>query len=425
MFTKYCNGVIVRAVAFLVVALLFFDCEREDQVTPSTESIPLISKVQKLPTLPLADLTLSYKEGVPAFKDAASFMQALRSANAASEAAFVEWAEGQGFTSTFHKFLEVAGRIDASPDVQVADQLTKADRQYVTMLENVGIVQSIVLPYARITDEHGFVYIEDDIHAFTSKNHYLVEGGDLQDLRSLIEHGVSMPDEGRFIWSETEISEIPVLSESESSQKVQVERLDCSFPYNGGTQFPNAGGTSLWWEDVSGTIQVSRKDEQRVGCGGSGCREGTFAALVYREDVLSTTNGIRTITAFLSYYFDNRERAGFIWRRTFPNVTIDAGDPARLGGNTIPLVFEVQVYDYILDRFDIYTDQMPSSVASFNGVASGNAILTDITYTARFPGQNFFVDDSWLVDRGAVRHRWTNRGDDPVNDPISVEFSCH
>jgi hypothetical protein len=247
-----------------------------------------------------------------------------------------------------------------------------------------------------------------------------VDEGSVAKILDAIERGVSDPDNGVYIWHNAKIDNQYTSSHLD---KVQIEQLTCPFTIN----FPDNvfALTDLWWQSFYQGGGFGRTDEQKVGCGGGGCRQGTWGFFSSSVIVFNVTGTTFTVSSELNYAFDNRRRSGFNWIRTFVDVEID-GDIINGGDDLNCLTVAGQI------NLDNTSQVVETTIGNetidnilFSEVAEGNIavtdpILIDVTYV--FSNAAPYADAR--IQDGQISHKWTNRGNNPITDPIGVEFSC-
>lgn len=395
------------------MSCLVFGCEKAS-IELSGDSTRF-NVIEPLPDISLSDLKIEYKEGVPFFEDARIFSRAHTLVSRTSQSEYLKWASSIGFRSDYFNLISALERAE-NPDYK----FTKADMEYALPLKEGGAVQNPYHKYARLIDDRGLVFIGTDIHFFSGQKHVLVDEGSVAKILDAIERGISDPDNGVYVWNNAEIDDQYT---SSYLDKVQIEQLTCPFTIN--NPYNIFGLTTLWWQSFYEGGGFGRTDEQKVGCGGGGCRQGTWGFFSSSVIVFNITGATFTVSSELNYAFDNRRRSGLNWIRTFPDVEID-GD---IYNGTDDLNYLTVAGQINLDN----TSQVNETTIGnetidnilFSGVAEGNVVVTDpilleVTYV--FSNAEPYADAR--IQDGQISHKWTNRGNNPITDPIGVEFSC-
>jgi len=403
--------------------LLLLGCEQE-AITPSPQNDPAAAVVESkgLPEISASELEIELKEGIPFYANAETFSQAVFTLTRISSSDYLEWAAARNLTTGYHSFLEAMDRAETE-----GYQFQKSDLDYILPLDEGGAVQNPYFLYARLVSPEGYAYVGSDIHYFSGRKHVLVDEGDLSAIETARNQTGTVEGEGIYVWNrDVSISSDVFGLHENNHQKVQVESFGCPGVLGRSDQF---GIVETWWQRLGVNGALTRQDEQRVGCSRRRCREATWGVFATTIDVIEVNSLNYRYIGGISYAFDNRERNRFNWTRTFPNVLISGklfggNDKTEFTHNTL----ENQPGNAANAVVRVLSTRVITPPAEFVGTAQENVLISPgFIATAPYRFANGSLNSVFgfiRVEGGSVSHKWTNRGNNPTNDPIGTEFRC-
>ncbi len=404
-----------QLILLFLFGLMFQNCEQEGIISSfdvhplkKTEILPLPSDVR------LDQLEISFVDGIPRYESTNAFLQAKQTLFSTHNKEYFAWAETIGFTSTYAKFEDILNRYEKANKPEDFF-LSDAEKEIVVYQEGHPPHLHSNLIFAKLTNDNGRLIIGGDLHIFTKGEHILIDDVNLNHLRNLKKPLTNNPEKGIYLFPYEEKEENIFLVKEEYT-KTRSLLEDCIY-FAGDSE----GGSEVNYERT-------KLDEQRVGCNRRGCRqrlESRISVWTIITEALGTE--YRAIgTAVQSY--SNTRRSGWKWIRTFPNNRFDA--PPGSSPLRFRLTSDLRVKgNRIVTLDEMFFASYPSTqeeISAHDGSANGSHLILDVNLGVPYPASTVTNTSTgiYLVD-GRTRCRWSNRGNDPVNDPIAVVFGCN
>ncbi|MEL6969799.1 MAG: hypothetical protein AAFZ63_15785 [Bacteroidota bacterium] len=385
--------------------------------------LPAPSEIQ------LTSIELSFIDNIPVYKDTDAFLRAKKAAANASHQQYLEWARARGFASLYVRYNELAEQVDNNPDVLAASQIAFSQEDLFYTTEEGGVFLKPTIPFAKLLDQEARMFIGDDLHGFTETLHVIIANGSPEQLERVLEKPVHDPENGIII----EYALSNKVGTKSTNLKVAYDLVTCPFIF-----VENDDPLRTVPENIQiinkaewspGNYQALRHkyEQQEVGCSKRKCRQGTKGYLIGLSMISEITpTGYRMISS-LEHKYENRRRSGLNWVRTFPDVRFER-DPTRfpleveyntgVSGLAIPTSLPLYV-----STETVSYPTTEEEIAPHNSSAHGGWTLTEKNLVVETTLSGVFYAFIKFED-GRTRHRWINRGDDPIDDPVAVTFGC-
>lgn len=371
------------------------------------------------------------------FPDSKAYREAIHATTRSSAQEYREWVEKLGILTQQSRMLEIRQQVETTCNSYADEEalLSNQDRKYIVMQDSTPMLTMFGQAAPYLVNYDGRLKIGDGLHEFTREHHILVTDEKLATLERAKIDRITNYSTG-VIYEPLVYSNQNKFGQSAASEKVQQGNLFCINSHLDRTTVDRNG------RSVSG---FALEDEQRF----DGNRERMQSAWIRQVQTLSGSAQSRTYDIVWSSTMGlvTQRKRWIGWRSIYPKVRIgyEKDNGSRPGSTIDPLIIsrwatafidqngtivrdnltEDEANAPLLETFLTEHDNIPITVTS-DGSAGRIVVIDDFSalFEVLVPGTIVETRFQHIQHDGTISARWTNRGDDVDNDPISVEYNC-
>lgn len=397
----------------------------ENEFVPEQQQLP--EGVSILPAVTAAasldGLGVTFTGGIPEYRDIQHLRQMFKTVQHATAEEYMAWSEANDFTSPYSLYkdalyraeLQVGnGRPFANTDLTVEEQ----DALFVDEEGSIDIRVKALLP-AMIMRVDGKFFVGNSLNQWDIDHHYVIPDRDFELLEKA-RLNPNTPEDMSYYVNDIIYEEGMFSPGERGADKVQLANFQCPQSYSQGLDGPIAANGRILIRQLVDTRRIDGRNQRMTG------------QMLAINGILQLQNGLTSAINQLSVDYKNERRSGFTWIGTQPDVELEErvdDGPANSGGDVnSPLVFQRALFGFTLGQGfrTVYNRPNEPSTEQLNqinpGSQSGIGVFDDFGMMFTRPQLTFPM--GYIQSSGTARVKWLERGDDPVNDPISTEFNC-